>query len=215
MQHHALDERQDLGATLRTLGPSAATLCAGWTTSELAAHIALRERSLAETAGRLPVRRLHEIAARQVAGLVAREPYERIVAMIESGPPRYSPWALPPLREAVNLLEYVVHHEDARRGGGDLTPRPLPIARQRAVWQRLRLAAPLTLARVGVGVVAVWPSHGQFRTLAARRGGPVVTITGDPVELALVAFGRQSAAAVDYDGAPSDIEVVSGAHIAL
>jgi hypothetical protein len=35
-----------------------------------------------------------------------------------------------------------------------------------------------------------------------------VTVTGDPLELALVAFGRQAMAEVEYDGPSADIAVV-------
>ncbi len=40
-------------------------------------------------------------------------------------------------------------------------------------------------------------------------------MTGDPVELALVAFGRQRVAHVDYDGTAEDVDVVRGARIAI
>ena len=46
-------------------------------------------------------------------------------------------------------------------------------------------------------------------------GAPGTTVTGDPVELALVAFGRQRVAHVDYDGTAEDVDVVRGARIAI
>ena len=33
----------------------------------------------------------------------------------------------------------------------------------------------------------------------------MVTVTGEPLELALLAFGRQRVAQVDYDGAAEDV----------
>ena len=36
---HARDERSALVASLRDAGPDAPTLCAGWTTRDLAAHL--------------------------------------------------------------------------------------------------------------------------------------------------------------------------------
>ena len=44
---HARGERTALCDLLDRLGPEAPTLCTGWTTYDLAAHLALRERSLA------------------------------------------------------------------------------------------------------------------------------------------------------------------------
>ncbi|MCU1658978.1 MAG: hypothetical protein JWO57_3634 [Pseudonocardiales bacterium] len=216
MQHHAVDERHELSATLRAVGPTAATLCGDWTATELAAHLVLRERSIAELAGRLPVRQLHRHAERRLAEFVAREPYDRIVATLDRGPawtdfPVATVWSLPPVRELVNLLEYVVHHEDVRRAVPGTPPRALAVARQRAVWQRLRASAPLTMRAVPVGVLLAWPGHSHIRTGRAR----VVTVSGDPIELALVAFGRQRVAQVDYDGSPEDVAAVAGARIAL
>ena len=43
----------------------------------------------------------------------------------------------------------------------------------------------------------------------------MVTVTGDPVELALVAFGRQRVAQVVYDRDPTDVATVSGAKISI
>lgn len=217
MHHYAIDERHELCATLRAAGPDAPTLCGGWNTAMLTAHLVRRERSLVEAAGHLPVRRLHDLAETRLAALVKRESYDHLVDVFEDGPPLLSPWALPPLREAVNLLEYVVHHEDVRRAGPEFAPRAIPAARQHAVWARLRVGAPMTMRAVPLGVRLVWPAQGEIRTgrRARRADGPLVTVSGDPVELALVAFGRQRVAQVSYDGAPEDVASVSGARIAV
>lgn len=215
MQHHAVDERADLCATLRQAGPQAPTLCGDWNTAQLTAHLVRRERSLVELAGRLPVASLRARAERAIDEVVATTTYPELVAELERGAPPWSPYALAPARELVNLLEYVVHHEDVRRADGSTAPRLLPVARQRAVWQRLRLAASATLHGLPVGVELVWPSHGSLRTRRARRDGVAVTVTGDPVELALVAFGRQRAAVVDYSGGAADVMAVRGATIAV
>jgi hypothetical protein len=41
---YSLDERLALAALLDQTGPDAPTLCAGWQTRDLAAHVMLRER---------------------------------------------------------------------------------------------------------------------------------------------------------------------------
>lgn len=38
------------------------------------------------------------------------------------------------------------------------------------------------------------------RTAVARKGAPVVTVTGEPGELTLFCFGRQASASVTLDG---------------
>src|SRR6202007_499940 len=44
-------ERSALVETLRRVGPDAPTLCEGWTTRDLAAHLVVRERRLDATPG--------------------------------------------------------------------------------------------------------------------------------------------------------------------
>jgi uncharacterized protein (TIGR03085 family) len=215
MQHHAVDERLELAHTLRAVGPGRPTLCGDWTTGELAAHLVLRERSVRELGGRTPLPALKRWAESGIGDYLAQTGFTVVVDQVETGPPRWSPWAMPAVREAVNLLEYVVHHEDVRRAAAPWSPRPMPLARQQAIWSRLRLAAPLTMASVPVGVELRWPSHGTITTRRARHGYPVVAITGDPVELALVAFGRQRVATVALDGEPEDVAALSGARIAI
>jgi uncharacterized protein (TIGR03085 family) len=215
MQHHAVHERHELAETLRTRDPDAPTLCGDWRAGLLASHLVLRERSLVEVGGRLPVESLQRRAGNALAAYLQRIGYSGVVAQVDAGAPRWSPFALPPLREAVNLLEYVIHHEDLRRVDEGWTPRLLPIDRQQAIWSRLRVAAGMTLRAVPVGVELRWPSHGSIRSRRAKHGPPIVTVTGDPVELALLAFGRQSVARVDYEGSAADIAVVQGATIAI
>jgi uncharacterized protein (TIGR03085 family) len=215
MHNHALEERHDLSETLRSTDPAAPTLCGDWTAALLTAHLIQRERSLTELMGRLPVQRLRQLAEAALADLVASRPYPDLVDAFDAGPPRLSPWSLPPLREAINLMEYAVHHEDVRRAVPGAVPRALPVARQRAIWQRLRMSAPLTMRAVRVGVVLVSPAHGEILTHRAKHGSTIVTITGEPMELGLVAFGRQRVARVDYDGSAEDVAIVSGAEIAI
>ncbi|MCZ9338820.1 TIGR03085 family protein, partial [Streptomyces sp. TRM76130] len=68
---------------------------------------------------------------------------------------------------------------------------------QDALWSRLERTARLLGRGVPTGLVLRRPD-GQ--TAVAHRGAPVVTVTGEPAELLLFAFGRQSAAAVELDG---------------
>ena len=217
MPHHARDERAALSTTLRSAGPDAPTLCGDWTTKDLAAHLALRERSLVEMSGRVPVRRVQRFAEDHMRAYAASEPYPQIVDRVDAGPswkdsPIAAAWSLPPVREYANLLEYLVHHEDVRRAGSKWQPRTLSVPFQEAVWKRLPGAARLTARSLKPAVRLVWPSYGSIK---AGKGKPAVTVVGDPVELALFVFGRQRVAVVDYAGDAADIEAVSGARIGI
>ncbi|HEY8302083.1 MAG TPA: TIGR03085 family metal-binding protein [Jatrophihabitans sp.] len=212
MPGHAVQERVELADTLRSTEPAAPTLCGGWSVAQLAAHLVLRERSVVELLGRVPSGRAHAVAQRAIDAYVARTPYPRLIAAVAAGAPRWSPLALPPLREAVNLLEYLVHHEDVRRAAEGWVPRVLPVPRQDAVWSRLRVASRLTLRLMPVPVRLEWPDHGS---ISVGSGRPGVTVTGAPEELVLVAFGRQSVARVDYAGPDDAVARVQGADIAV
>jgi uncharacterized protein (TIGR03085 family) len=222
MRHHALDERHALAKTLRSAGPGAPTLCGEWSSAHLAAHLVLRERSLVELAGRLPVERLHAASERLIARVATEQPYDRLVDLFEEGPswrdvrwplPTAPAWTLPPVRELANLTEYLIHHEDVRRAGAGWSPRVLPVDLQMAVWKRAPFTARIAMRKVSVPVELFWPSHGVVR--AGRKGPARVQIIGDPVELVLFASGRLEHAQVEFAGEPEDVALVCGAKIGL
>ena len=195
-----------------------------WTAAQLAAHLVLRERSATELLGRLPNKRAQRVAQREIDRLVAAEPYEELVAAVESGPswrdarlpvPTALIWSLPPVRERANLIEYLVHHEDVRRAKTEWAPRELPSALVEEIWRRLPISIRLTMRRVPIGIALAWPGHGEVRTPRAKRHGAKVTVTGEPVELMLWAFGRRSVAQVTVDGDPADVDAATRAPIGL
>ena len=224
MTHLAVDERHALAETLRSVEPDSPTLCGDWTAAQLAAHLVLRERSIVEMSGRLPVHALQRRAEHAMDEFAAREPYERLVEAVDAGPswhdmvgpvPVAWAWSIPAVREQANLLEYLVHHEDVRRAGAQWQPRDLPAALQAAVWKRLPGLTRLTMRKAPVGLALRSPAHGELRTPTARRHGVAVTVTGEPVELALFAFGRQAVAKVDYEGTPEDVAAARGARMGI
>jgi uncharacterized protein (TIGR03085 family) len=224
MMQFAVQERRALAETLRRTAPDAPTLSGKWTAAQLAAHLVLRERSATELLGRLPNERLQQIAQREIDKLVADQPYERIVAAVASGPswrdarlpiPTAPIWALPLVREKANLIEYLVHHEDVRRAQPGWTPRALPAELVEEVWRRLPISIRLTMRRVPIGVALARPGHGTVRTSRAKRHGTRVTVTGEPVELLLFAFGRRSVARVTLDGSAEDIATVTKAPVGI
>lgn len=195
-------EKAALVETFRTTDPDAPTLDDGWDVRRLLAHLVQRESgaiaSLTDVIARKPPGQepgLSKLTDR------ARSPqgYARLIDRFVAGPPRWSPmsWAA----EKINFVEYVIHHEDIRRGGpAPVEPRELPEDEQDAVWQQLGLFA-LGLKRSPVGVRLATPT-GQTR---AAKGGDGVTLTGEPVELALWITGRRGPARVAVTGSPEAV----------
>jgi len=224
MAHLAVVERHALAETLRSVPPDSPTLCGDWTAAQLAAHIVLRERSIVEMSGRIPVPALQRRAERALADYARRQPYERLVDAVDAGPSwhdRVGPvpvawaWSIPAVREQANLLEYLVHHEDVRRARAGWTARELPDYLQRSVWKRLPGLIRLTMRGAPVGVALYSPEHGEVRTGRAKRDGVAVTVSGAPLELALFAFGRQAVAQIDYDGSAPDIAALGKARMGI
>ncbi|MEU1039537.1 TIGR03085 family metal-binding protein [Streptomyces sp. NPDC005551] len=195
MSTHAKRERLLLADLLEAEGPDAPTLCDGWTTRDLAAHVVVRERR-ADAAGGILIKQLAPRLER-VQAEFAEKPYEELIQLIRTGPPRFSPFSLKQVDEASNTIEFYVHTEDVRRARPAWTPRPLDSVFQETLWSRLERTARLVGRGTPTGLVLRRP-NGQ--TVVARRGTPVVTVTGEPSELLLFAYGRQSVAAVELEG---------------
>ncbi|MFF3330755.1 TIGR03085 family metal-binding protein [Streptomyces sp. NPDC002888] len=195
MSTFAKRERLLLADLLETAGPDAPTLCEGWRTRELAAHVVVRERRPDAAGGIL----IKQLASRldKVMEEFTDKPYEELVQLIRTGPPRFSPFQLKQIDEASNIIEFYVHTEDVRRAQSDWTPRELDPVFQDALWSRLERTARLMGRGSPTGLVLRRPDG---RTVVAHRGTPVVTVTGEPAELLLFLYGRQSAAKVGLDG---------------
>ncbi|MBK3577985.1 TIGR03085 family protein [Streptomyces sp. MBT65] len=195
MSTFAKRERLLLADLLETTGPDAPTLCEGWQTRDLAAHVVVRERR-ADAAGGIMIKQLAPRLDRVMAEFAAK-PYEELIQLIRTGPPRFSPFQLKQLDEASNTVEFYVHTEDVRRAQPEWTPRELDPVFQDALWSRLERMARLMGRSAPTGLVLRRPD-GQ--TAVAHKGAPVVTVTGEPSELLLFAHGRQSVAKVELDG---------------
>ncbi|MEU1937046.1 TIGR03085 family metal-binding protein [Streptomyces coeruleorubidus] len=195
MSTHAKRERLLLADLLETAGPDAPTLCEGWTTRDLAAHVVVRERR-PDAAGGILIKQLAPRLDRVMAEYTDK-PYEELIQLIRTGPPRFSPFSLKPVDEMSNIIEFYVHTEDVRRAQPDWSPRELDAVFQDALWSRLERTARLMGRSVPTGLVLRRPD-GQ--TVVAQRGAPVVTVTGEPSELVLFSYGRQSKAKVELDG---------------
>jgi uncharacterized protein (TIGR03085 family) len=209
----ARDERLALCALLADLGPDQPTLCTGWQTADLAAHLVLRERRPDAGAGIIGgpfARYTRGVQARLVSGT----PFPKLVELIRTGPPRMSIFGVPGADDRLNTAEYFVHHEDVRRAQPGWQPRQISQELSDLLWNRLGMAK-LVLRKAPVGVELVRegarPADGGRVRRTAKARTPVVTVTGTPAELTMWTMGRTGAAQVRLDGSDADVTALEAA----
>jgi uncharacterized protein (TIGR03085 family) len=201
-------ERSALCDLFEETGPTAPTVLPGWRAEELLAHLLVRERQPWSAAGILlsPLARLTESAMDSYAG----QTWAERIALLRGGAPLWSPYRLSPLDEKGNLLEFYVHHEDLARAQPGWSPRPAVPERDEAIWSALRLGARVMYRHSPVGVVLRHPTRERGATITAKRGPGPVTVTGQPGELVLHAFGRERCQ-VELDGADVQVNALQAA----
>jgi uncharacterized protein (TIGR03085 family) len=194
----AKDERAAFVSTLRAVGPDAPTLCDGWTTRDLTAHLIVREYRLDASPGIL----IPAFAGRTkaVQDKETNGDWEAMLTKFAAGPPLYSP--LRPLDRFVNVTEMFVHHEDVRRAGGQWAPRTLDAATTKAIRGPLKAMGKRAIAKSPATVELVTSSGEK---LATGGRGPVVRVIGEPLELLLFTFGRHETV-LEFDG---DVDAVA------
>lgn len=198
-------ERENLAQLLLEVGPDAPTLCDGWTTADLAAHLYLRERK-PHLAGGYFVPLLGSVTE-QAQQKIKQRPYRDVVEEWVAGPPVF----LKPLDKPMNMAEHFIHHEDVRRGGGEIAPREFSRAVESDLMKGAKMMGLLALGSSDVPVVLTPPNHPPL-TLGGKRGvvdqgDRVVRVSGDPGELLLWVTGRD-AVEVDIAGAQKNIAEV-------
>ncbi|HXW43715.1 MAG TPA: TIGR03085 family metal-binding protein [Streptosporangiaceae bacterium] len=204
--NYARQERLALCDLLAELGGDRPTLCEGWRTADLAAHLVLRERRPDAAAGVLggPLARYTRSVQ---SGIAARTPFPRLIELIRTGPPRLSPLGLPGVDERANTVEFFVHHEDVRRAQPGWAPRDLDPGLSEQLWHRLGMAR-LILRHAPVGVELArgdaGPAGDKVR-VTVRARTPVVTVTGTAAELTMWTMGRTGAAGVELDGSDAAV----------
>jgi len=130
------------------------------------------------------------------------EGYAALVDRFEEGPLRRS--LVGRFDQAFNLVEYIVHHEDLRRGSGPLPARELPENELDEIWRR---AQPILNRAYRKSPVGVALSPGGKTAVLVRKGPSTVTVSGPILEVVLHAFGRRAAAEVRVDGSRGDVDV--------
>jgi uncharacterized protein (TIGR03085 family) len=201
----AKDERLALSALFDELGPDAPTLCEGWQTRDLAAHLVVREHRLDAAPGiMIPALAGH---TQRVQDGYAKRPWGDLVETVRTGPPWYWPAAIGPLDELTNTAEFLVHHEDVRRAQPDWKPRPADPTRDAATWKAATQGGRLNFRKSPVGVVLRMPDG---REATVKKGPDPVAVVGPPMDLLLYAFGRD-AVNVTFEGPESAIKSLQSA----
>jgi uncharacterized protein (TIGR03085 family) len=184
-------EREALCDLMAELGPDAPTLCEGWDTIDLAAHLVLREHFTRRTD--------EHMAAEKAKGLPA------LIERLRGGPPPV-PWRIPGLRTLMNGLEYFIHHEDVRRanGLGRRTDRPDLDA---LAWRMCGFAGRRAARQIRPCGLELRPPGGDPRRFGP--GGAV--LQGEPTELLLYLSGRRDAAQIRLTGDADAVAALRGA----
>jgi uncharacterized protein (TIGR03085 family) len=205
-------ERRELCDLFGDLGPEAPTLCEGWATRDLAAHLVVRERSPQAAPGILLGGPFAKLLDRATARALARG-FDDLVERVRNGPPP-GPFAVPGLRSLINLNEYAVHHEDVRRANG-MGPRTDRDDLQAALWRILRRGAALQLRKVRKDIsVRVRGADDDAEDIVVG-SGPEAILTGAPLEVVLFLMGRRGAAQVALDGDPGAVRVLEAAELGI
>ena len=206
MNAYARRERQLLADLLLAEGPDAPTLCAGWTTRDLAAHIVVRDRRPDAMAGMV----IPGLAGRSEKIRLERAalPWPELIGELRT-PPAWSPLSNRLLDGVANTGEFFIHHEDVRRAAPQWEPRPLEAGQQAALWRAARLTARVALRRMGIAAEVVAIGFPPVRIGPT----PQLRISGDAGELTLFFSGRQRAARVTVEGDPAAAERLGAARL--
>ena len=204
MTDYSKIERLALCDLFDQLGPDQPTLCEGWTTYDLAAHLYVREADPLAGPG-LMIPALSDTTERRMAQTKAKYSFAEIVGKVRTGPPTFSIYSFPGLGHNLNTTEYFVHHEDVRRAQPEFEVRDLPAEQQQGLWKQVRLAAKTMTRKAPSGLVLRLPDGTESVAKKPTERGSV-TVTGEPAELVLFCFGRQAVAQVELDGDEETVE---------
>jgi uncharacterized protein (TIGR03085 family) len=200
----AQSEREALCDLFVQLGPDAPTLCSGWFTADLAAHLVARERRPDSGPGLVwpPLAGHTENVRRSLRDKLT---WEELVAKVRSGPPLL----LRPFDGPMNTVEFFIHVEDVRRAQPDWDARPIPEELSEALW-----------ARAGAGgmakqVAATIELTSSGRETKVAGTGPRIEIHGNPGEHVLFGAGRQGAALVTMEGDDALVAQLRSAHLGI
>lgn len=210
MTDYSRTERHALCDLFHQVGPDHPTLCSGWDAHDLAVHLWVRESDPKAGPG-LVLTAFSETTAQRSAEVRQRWTFTELVDRLREGPPRFSIFSMPVLGSRLNVIEFLVHHEDVRRAGDGAEPRALSPGHQNELWRQFLIAGRGLLRGAPTGVEFRRPDGTTAKMRGPRDDGPTVTVTGEPAELVLFGYGRGAVARVRLDG---DEEAVSALRLA-
>ena len=150
---------------------------------------------------------ISERLEREQSDLATTVEWSALVERVRTGPPAWHPTQITVIDEAMNTLEFFIHHEDVLRAQPDFTTRALSPEVEKGIWSALKRMAKVLFRKLDAGLVLASPGFGRIAVKAPSKNGSV-TVTGGPGELALLAFGRGQVADVDARGSKSAIRAL-------
>ena len=207
MTSWAAHERAELVAALEELGPDAPTLCEGWLTKDMAAHVYVREHRPDAALGVLPLGPLSAYTERVMKSVLEAQGYDGLLTKLRQPAPILRALHID---EAINTVEFFIHTEDVRRPN-KMPEREMPEEFERKIGRRMAQQGRMSFRRVGARVRLV-PTVGEPVEFGK---GPLVEVHGKPSELLLLAFNRKADAKVEYTGDADAIEALQSARIGL
>ncbi|HJP15961.1 MAG TPA: TIGR03085 family metal-binding protein [Acidimicrobiales bacterium] len=200
-QRWAQIERQNLCDLLEVVGPDAPTLCEGWSTAHLAAHLVLRERKPIAALGIIFGGAFAQRTERTTKRLAATS-FDGLIKKLRKGPPL----PLKRIDGQINVLEYTVHHEDIRRAFGEWEERQNLDELQEIIWKIQKRSAHLMTRKLeDIDLTLCRPSG---ETTHINKSGRPATLIGEPIEIAMFITGRRDKALVEISGDDSAIEEI-------
>jgi uncharacterized protein (TIGR03085 family) len=206
-------ERESLCDLMLDLGPDAPTLCEGWTTRDLAAHLVIRERR-PDAAGGILLKPLAEYGEKIRREESLRD-YGELVDRVRSGPPSWSPMRIGTVDKLVNTVEFFIHHEDVRRGSPGWSPRELDGDLEDTLYTALSRGARLMARKSPAGLVIEPDGRDPVVAKKPDDGGDSVTVRGPVGEVLMFLYGRQASSEVEIDGPAAAIDAVRTASFGI
>ena len=202
-------ERSALAQTLRNLGPDAPTLCQGWNSFDLLAHLIVRETRPDAALG-IFIPALSSYSDK-VAAKIKKSDFETLVQEFADGPKKFSPFAFPGIDNLANSIELVIHHEDLLRAQPNYVPRIFSETDKQFLWKRFTQSSKIFMRKAKIGIVA----KSDQGTYTVKTGKSCVTIQGEVVDLFLFAYGRKSAANIKFEGEDDAIRIIKEANFGI
>jgi uncharacterized protein (TIGR03085 family) len=206
-------ERSAICDLFLEVGPDAPTLCEGWTTRDLAAHLVVRERRPDAALGIIasPLAAYGE----KVRRAETNKDWDALVERVRSGPPIVSPTRIDAVDRLANTVEFFVHVEDVRRAQEGWEPRALDPQLEHDLRSALGRMAKLLVRKAPVGVTLAVEGGDPIHAKAAKDGQGMVTVSGPVGELVLFVYGRQAHARVGLVGDEADVAALLAARFGI